>query len=104
VFGVILLVCVTVMQGYVFWRAYSLSSVNKRVPRRLFAWVGLLLWAFFFLGHIASADWTGVLAAPLEFWSMTWLGMLFLTSVMMLAVDGTTTFGTVGYLGCSGQP
>jgi predicted MPP superfamily phosphohydrolase len=93
VFGVILVVCGTVMQGYVFWRASSVSFVNKTVPRRLFAWVGLLLWALFLLGNIGTTDWTGVLTGPLEFWSMTWLGMLFLTSVVLLAVDVTTGFG-----------
>jgi predicted MPP superfamily phosphohydrolase len=93
VFGVILVVCVTVMQGYVFWRASSVSFVNKNVPRRLFAWVGLLLWALFLLGNISTAEWTSVLAVPMEYWSMIWLGLMFLTSVMLLAVDVTTGFG-----------
>jgi predicted MPP superfamily phosphohydrolase len=93
VFGVILVVCVTVMQGYVFWRASSVSFVIKNVSRRLFTWVGLIMWAIFLLGNIGTTDWTGVLTGPLEFWSMTWLGMLFLTSVVLLAVDVTTGFG-----------
>lgn len=93
-FGVILSIAVTVMQAYVFWRASSVPFVKERVSRRLLVGVGLALWAIYFLGSAVSADLTGALAVPLELWSMTWLAMLFLTSVALLAVDLSTGFGT----------
>jgi predicted MPP superfamily phosphohydrolase len=93
VFGIILAIAVTLMQGYVFWRASSVPFVKERVPRRLLVGAGLVLWASFLLGSAVSADLTGVLAVPLEFWSMTWLAMLFLTSVTLLIVDVATGFG-----------
>jgi predicted MPP superfamily phosphohydrolase len=95
VFGVILAIAVTVMQGYVFWRASSVPFVKEHVPQRLLVGAGLALWASFFLGSGVSADLTGVLPVPLELWSMTWLAMLFLTSVALLAVDLSTGFGTL---------
>lgn len=82
------------MQAYVFWRASSVPFVKERVSRRLLVGVGLALWATYFLGSAVSADLTGALAVPLELWSMTWLAMLFLTSVALLAVDLSTGFGT----------
>jgi hypothetical protein len=94
VFGVILAIVVTVMQGYVFWRASSVPFVKEHVPRKQLVGTGLALWASFFLCSVVSADMTGVLAAPLELWSMTWLAMLFLTSMALLAVDVSTGFGT----------
>jgi hypothetical protein len=68
--------------------------VKEQVSRRLLAGVGLALWAAYFLGSAVSADLTGALAMPLELWSMTWLAMLFLMSVTLLAVDVLTGFGT----------
>jgi predicted MPP superfamily phosphohydrolase len=93
VFGIILAIAVTVMQGYVFWRASSVPFVKEHVPRRLLAGAGLTSWAFFLLGSTASADLTGALTVPLELWSMTWLAVLFLTSIALLAVDVATGFG-----------
>jgi len=83
------------MQGYVFWRATSVPFVTEHVPRRLLVGAGLALWALFVVGSAVSADLTGVLAVPLELWSMTWLAMLFLTSMALLAVDVSTGFGTL---------
>jgi predicted MPP superfamily phosphohydrolase len=94
VFGIILAITVTLLQGYVFWRASSVPFVKEHVPRRLLVGVGLALWACFLLGSAVSADVTGALAMPLELWSMTWLAMLFLTSIALLAVDVLTGFGT----------
>jgi predicted MPP superfamily phosphohydrolase len=94
VFGILLAIAVTLMQGYVFWRASSVPFVKKHLSQRLLVGAGLALWAFFFLGSAVSADLTGALAVPLELWSMTWLAILFLTSVALLAVDVATGFGT----------
>jgi predicted MPP superfamily phosphohydrolase len=94
VFGVILALSVTVMQAYVFWRVSSVPFVKKHLSRRLLAGVGLALWAAYFFSSTVSADLTGALAMPLELWSMTWLAMLFLMSVALLAVDVLTGFGT----------
>jgi predicted MPP superfamily phosphohydrolase len=94
-FGIILAIAVTVMQGYVFWRASSVPLVKEHVPPRLLVGAGLALWALFMVGSTVSAYLTGAMAVPLELWSMTWLAMLFLTSIALLAVDVSTGFGTL---------
>ena len=94
-FGIILAIAVTVMQGYVFWRASSVPLVKENVPRRLLVGAGLALWALFLVVNAVSADLTGVLAVPLELWSMTWLAMMFLMSIALLVVDVSTGFGTL---------
>jgi predicted MPP superfamily phosphohydrolase len=94
VFGSILAIAVTLMQGYVFWRAYSVPFVKKHLPRNLLVGAGLTLWSIFIFGSAVSADLMGALAVPLELWNMTWLAMLFLTSIALMAVDMATGFGT----------
>jgi hypothetical protein len=71
VFGIILAIATTVMQGYVFWRAASVPFVKEHVPRRTLVGAGLALWAFFMVGSAVNADLTGVMAVPLELWRMT---------------------------------
>jgi hypothetical protein len=39
-FGIILAIAVTVVQGYVFWRASSVPLVKESVPRRLLVGAG----------------------------------------------------------------
>ena len=92
-FAVLLAVAVTVMQGYVFWRAASVAVVRRHFSPRLLIGVGLALWASFVLGVFLERQATGTLAMLLDLWSMTWLGMLFLMSVALLAVDAATGFG-----------
>lgn len=92
-FAVLLAVAVALMQGYVFWRAASVACVRRHVSPSLLIAVGLALWASFVLGAVAERLASGTLAMTLEFWSMTWLGMLFLMSVALLAVDAATLFG-----------
>jgi predicted MPP superfamily phosphohydrolase len=93
-FGAVLAIAVTVMQTYVFWRAASLPFVKEHVSRRVLVGVGMTLFAAYFLGSSVIRNLTGALAVPLELWSMTWLAMLFLVSVTLLAVDVLTGFGT----------
>jgi hypothetical protein len=95
VFRIILAIATTVMQGYVFWRAASVPFVKEHVPPRLLVGAGLALWAFFMVGSAFSADLTGALAVHLELWRMTWLAMMFLTSIALFAVDVSTGFGTL---------
>jgi len=49
VFGVILIFAVTLMQGYVFWRAASVPFVRHRISRKHLFGLGIILWATFLL-------------------------------------------------------
>ena len=92
-FGVILTVAVTLMQCYVFWRAASVPFVRRHISRRHLIGLGIGLWMLFLLGRWIRPEDTGSIAAMLEFLGMTWMAMLFLLSVCLLAVEVATGFG-----------
>jgi len=93
VFGLILSAVVTLMQGYVFWRAASVPVLRRHVGTRRLAMLGLTLWLLFLLGRFTDHSATDSIATLLEFFSMTWLGILFLTTVSLLTADIITGFG-----------
>jgi predicted MPP superfamily phosphohydrolase len=93
VFGTILLSVVTLMHVYVFWRASSVPLLKRRVSRKLFIMTGVALWAVFFLGRFIGHGGTGAFAVMLEFIGMTWMAVVFLVTVCLLAVDIITGFG-----------
>ena len=92
-FGTILTTIVTLMHGYVFWRVASVPLVKRHVPRKVFVGLGVVLWAFFFLGRVYGHGGTGAAAGALELFGMTWMGVLFLTCMCLVAVDVVTGFG-----------
>lgn len=92
-FGVILIFAVTLMQGYVFWRAASVPFVRRRISRKHLIGLGVTLWALFLLGRVIDPESTGGMAATLEFMGMTWMAMLFLMSAALFAVEAVTGFG-----------
>ena len=92
-FGMFLLFAVTVMQVYVFWRVSTVPFVKKRVPGKFIILGGLLLWACFFFSRIFGDNGIGPLAGIMEFISMTWMAMLFLTFIPLLLIDLITGFG-----------
>jgi uncharacterized protein len=93
VFGVILTFAVTLMQGYVFWRAASVPFVTRHISRRSLIGLGIALWVLFLLGRAMRPEDTGDVATMLEFAGMTWMAMLFLLSMCLLAVEVATGFG-----------
>ena len=92
-FGIILTSVVTVMHVYVFWRAASVPLVKRHVPRGVLIAVGAALWAGFLLGRLFGHGGAGGLARTLELLGMNWMGVLFLTSVALFAMDLLTAFG-----------
>jgi predicted MPP superfamily phosphohydrolase len=92
-FAVILAVALTLLQCYVFWRAASVPFVRRHISPRVLIGVGVALWASYFFSAALDRVDTGALATSLELWSMTWLAVLFLMSVALLAVDAVTGFG-----------
>jgi hypothetical protein len=92
-FGTILISAGTLIHFYVFWRAASVPIVARHVPRRLLLGAGICLWTVFFSARVFGHGGSGPLAAVLEFAGMNWMGVLFPTSVCLLAVDLVTLFG-----------
>lgn len=92
-FGVVLLLVVTLMHVYVFWRARSVPLLKRHVPRRFLISAGICLWAVFNLGRFFGHGGTGTLASVLELFGMNWMAVMFLATVCLLAIDLVTGFG-----------
>ncbi len=89
----ILIAVVTLMHGYLFWRAASAPFVRRHVSRKVLIGTGLALWAVFVAGRILGHDGTGAMARSLELLGMTWMAMLFLLTVSLLAIELVSGFG-----------
>jgi predicted MPP superfamily phosphohydrolase len=81
------------MHIYVFWRSASVPFVDRHVSRKILIGAGVILWAIFFFGRVIGHGGTGVLAGTLEFLGMTWMAVLFLAFISLLAIDLATLFG-----------
>jgi predicted MPP superfamily phosphohydrolase len=92
-FGTILISVCTVMHLYVFWRAASVPFVMQHASKKTLIAAAVLLWILFYLGRTIGHGGTGAFAAVLEFLGMTWMAVLLLTFVCLLAVDMATLFG-----------
>jgi uncharacterized protein len=92
-FGTILTVLVTLMHSYVFWRASSIPLVKRHVSRRVFMATALALWVIFVAGRLLGQDGAGAMARTLEFMGMTWMVVLFLLTVCLLAIEIVSGFG-----------
>ncbi|NLF40673.1 metallophosphoesterase [bacterium] len=92
-FGTVLTVTVTLMHAYVFLRAASVSLITRHVSRPVIFAAALLLWLLFCFGRLFRHDASGLLASALEFWTMSWMVVVFLTTICLLPVDILTVFG-----------
>ena len=92
-FGIILISAVTLMHVYVLWRAGSVPFLRSRVTGKMLIITGMVLWALFLAGRVYGHDSPGTLATALELAGMTWMAVLFLIAVPLLAVDVITGFG-----------
>lgn len=92
-FFMMLITAGTLLQMYVLWRAASVPAIARRVPRLALIGLGVVLWASLFLSFYLGHNGSGVLSRALEIFGMTWLAMLFLAFVALLAVDLVTGFG-----------
>jgi predicted MPP superfamily phosphohydrolase len=92
-FGIILLFVVTLMQIYVFWRAYLVPFLKRNISRKLLIGTGIVLWSVFSLGRYLGHGGTGFLSMTLEFLGMNWIAVVFLLTVSLLFVDLITIGG-----------
>ena len=83
------------MHIYVLWRAGSVPFLRRHIKGKMLIIAGMALWALFLLGRIYGHDSPGAFATVLELAGMTWMAVLFLTTVPMLAVDAVTGFGVL---------
>jgi hypothetical protein len=95
VFGSVLLFIVTVLHGYVFGRAATVPLVKNHVPRYLLIGTCIALWTIFIISRTIGHGGTGTLSTALDLFGMTWMGVLFLTSIPLLATDIITGFGFI---------
>lgn len=92
-FVVVMILVVTLMQGYVFWRAASVPWLVRRISRRWLWRIGMLFWLLLVLNRVLRPYNMGGAAAMLEYVGMGWLGVLFLWFAALLVVEGMTGFG-----------
>lgn len=92
-FGTVLIVVCSLMHAYVFWRASTASFIRGRAARRWLVAAAALLWLLLVGSRVVAHGSEGALAAAVELVGMTWMAMLFLASVTLLAVDLATGFG-----------
>lgn len=83
------------MHIYVFWRAASVPLLVAHVPMRLLIGTGVILWGIFFAGRVYGHRAAGTLPAAVELIGMTWMAVLFLLFVSLLALDLATGFGLI---------
>jgi len=81
------------MHIYVFWRTASVPIIERHIQRKIIIGAGVILWVVFFLGRVIGHGGTGTLAGTLEFLGMTWMAVIFLTSVSLISIDIVTLFG-----------
>ena len=92
-FGNVLLLAITALHVYVFWRAASVPALRRHLPRGALAAAGMVLWAAFLAGRLLGHGASGAEAATVELVGMSWMATLFLISVCLAAVDLATGFG-----------
>lgn len=92
-FGGILILIVTTLHAYVFWRASSVPFLKRHIGDRTLTGLCIALWFAFFLGRVYGHDGTGPLARHVETVGMTWMAILFLLSVSLMATEVVTGFG-----------
>jgi len=90
--GILILIC-SLIHIYVFWRISALPFVKGHIDLKYLLPAGLILWAILFSGLFFGHDRTGILASTLELLAMTWMAVLFLVFISILAADILTGFG-----------
>lgn len=92
-FSVILISAVTLMHVYVFWCAFSVPFIRRKVTGKILITAGLVLWVLFLLGRVYGHDSPGIPATVLELAGTIWMATVFLIALPLLAVDVITGFG-----------
>ncbi len=92
-FGIVFTLLGSLMHGYVFWRAASVPGIRRRISRAGLVSGAVALWLVFLLGRAYRHGSVEVLAGWLQTMGMTWMAMLFLMTVCLLAVEVVTGFG-----------
>jgi predicted MPP superfamily phosphohydrolase len=93
VFVVVLILVVTLMQAYIFWRTASVPWVHRLVSRKVLFRIGMIFWLILVLNRVLRPYDMGGAAAVLEYVGMGWLGILFLMFAALLSVEMVTGFG-----------
>lgn len=94
-FSTILIAAFTLVHAYVFWRAGSVPLLKRSVMRKKLVAGGGILWLLFVAGFLYGHGSQRVFAPIIELAGMTWLGVVLLSEVSLLAVDLVTGFGVI---------
>ena len=91
-FGTVLITIITVMHVYVFWRGAGVPFF-RHLPRKYYIAAGVCLWAVCYAGRVYGHGGAGRFARLIEFFGMTWMGIILLLFVMLFLADILTGFG-----------
>jgi len=91
-FGLILISAAALFQIYVTWRAASVPFLRQHKKTTLIA--GFVLWSLLLIGRLWGHANDGAFATFLDLFALTWMAVLFLLTVPLIAVDIATGFGS----------
>jgi predicted MPP superfamily phosphohydrolase len=94
VFFLVVLSIWTGMHAYVAWRVWGLPGVSS-LPRPLLLTITAFLWLSYLLARVLERFGAKLVGGALEYVGATWMGVLFLLLVTLLALDVVTLFGRV---------
>lgn len=92
-FFVVVLSIWSLLNLYVGWRLAGIPWLAAHVSPRSLAALLVLLWLSFPVARLLSASRLALIGRPLEFVGSTWIGVLFLLFVALLAADTFTLGG-----------
>jgi len=92
-FGAVLIAIITLLHLYVFFRISSVPFIKRRISPKVFVGLAMVLWTIFAAGRYFGHGRSGIPAQVLEWSGMTWMAVVFLCFVSLLAVDLVTGFG-----------
>lgn len=92
-FVIIFVLSSTLMHGYLTWSISRLGWIHQLLSQRSVWLFSLVLWLLFLAGVWAASDPSTRMAIRLERFAFDWLGILFLTTSIVLLLDLLTGFG-----------
>jgi hypothetical protein len=93
VFYSIVLIIWTALHVYVFRRAATVPLIARHVRRGALAGLAVFLWSVFPLSHSLGDSSVGAIARVLALVGASWVGVVFLLFITMLAADVISAFG-----------
>lgn len=94
-FGTFLIVVITLMQFYVFWRIMIMPLILRHISKKVILATGFVFWLVFVAGRMLGHNSSGAFSVAIEFFGMNWLGIVFILFTCFFIIDVITCFGLI---------